>query len=106
MLKENFILKSLPTGVGDFIHLEYFGEIQHSGNLTLFANGINQTDKNFNTTGGIEFRDSNNKVIFNLPKPFATDSNGSRIGIKYNIKISAGKIQSHLRIPSSWLSNS
>ena len=106
MLKENFILKSLPTGVGDFVYLEYFGEIQHSGNLTLFANGVDQTDKNFNTTGEVEFRDSNNKVIFNLPKPFATDSNGSRTGIKYNIKISSGKIQFHLRIPSSWLSNS
>jgi len=105
MLKENFILKSLPTGGADFFYLDFTGEIKHSSNLTIFANGENQTDKNFQTNQKIEFRDVNQNTIFYLPQPTITDADGDvDIGL-YDIKISAGKIQFGLRANKTFLEN-
>jgi len=105
ILKENFILSAIPAGGGDFVYLEYSGEIQHSANLTIYANGENQTEKNFNTTGDIKFKDKNNKTIFYLPKPQVIDSDNNSSEMIYDIKVGGGKIQFGLRVLNKFLEN-
>ncbi len=105
MLKENFILNSFPPGGVDYLYLEYTGEIQHSDNLTIYANGEDKTGKDFNTTGSIEFRDENNETIFYLPKPYSIDSDGNSSEMFYDIKVGGGKIQFGLRVLNEFLEN-
>ena len=56
-VKENFILNSMPGTPADFLYLEYTGELQFDSNLTIWANGIEQTNKEFTTSGSVDFKD-------------------------------------------------
>ncbi len=106
LVKENFVLKSLPDGAGDYLYLEYTGEVQFDNNLTIWANGELQTSKEFTTSGRIDFKDSNNMTIYYLPVPVATDSNDSSVNLIYDIKPNAEKLTFGLKTPVSWLNNS
>jgi len=105
LVKENFILKSLPADAGDFLYLEYVGDVEFDSSLTIWANGEIQTNKEFNTTGRIDFKDSNNVTVYYLPVPIATDSNDSLINLLYDIKPDGEKLSFGLKTPVSWLEN-
>jgi len=105
LVKENFVLSSLPAGYGDYLYLEYIGEIQFDNNLTIWANGEIQTSKEFTTSGRVDFKDSENQTVYYLPVPVATDSNDSSVNLIYDIKPNAEKLTFGLKTPISWLSN-
>lgn len=104
-VKENFVLSSFPSGVGDYLYLEYTGELQFDGNLTIWANGEIQTSKSFNTSGSIEFKDENGTIVFKMPSPTATDSAGNMTNLIYDIKPNGEKLSFGLKTPVSFLEN-
>jgi len=102
MLKEYFILSQMPKDE-PYLYLEYTGEIKYSNDLTIFANGGDKENKDFQTTGSIEFRDLKNNTMFFLPEPTAWDSNGTYGEAYYNVKVSDEKIQFGLRVNKTFL---
>ncbi len=105
MLKENFILNELPTYESGYLYLSYTGEIRYSDNLTIWANGEEKEGKDFNTSGRIELKDSNNDTIFFLPSPTATGLDGNVSESFYKIKVSDTKSAFHLLTPCIFLVN-
>lgn len=102
-VKENFILNSMPSTPEDFLYLEYTGELEFDGNLTIWANGENQTSKEFTTFGSIGFKDSGNSTVYSMPSPTAIDSDGNSIGLIYDVKPNGEKLFFGLKIPVDFL---
>ena len=104
MLKEHFILNELVINDA-YNYLEYTGEIRFSPELNIYANGINQTKQEFQTSGMIEFRDANGNVVFFLPAPTATMANGTVEYGYYNVKPNKDKLTFGLRVNKTFLQN-
>ena len=103
MLKENFILYTMPTLEAGYLFLEYSGEIRYSPELHMYAEGENKTDKDFTTQGKVKFKDSDNNTIFYMPEPTVEDANATiELGF-YDIKVSGGKIAFGLRVNKTFL---
>lgn len=108
MMKENFILASLPS-IKNYTYLEYTGNIKFNSSLNICANGVcyvpKGTQDDFNTTGRIDFKDINNNTIFYLPSPIITDAaNNSVIG-SYSVHGSNAQMNFWLRIPTEFIRN-
>jgi len=105
-VKENFVLNSMPLVLpGDYAYLEYTGELQFDNNLTIWANGIEQTSKEFMTSGSVDFKDENGTIVFKMPSPTATDSVGNITNLVYDIKPDGEKLAFGLKVPSDFLEN-
>ena len=70
MLKENFVLSNISSGIKDYLYLEYSGNIKFNKTLNICANNIcytpSGTQDDFNTTGIIEFKDLRKILYFIL----------------------------------------
>lgn len=108
-VKELYSISELPrepsTWLGDEsqITLDFAGYVDFP-NLEIWSNDIEYTSKSFITYEKIEFK-KGNKIIFELPKPIAYDSNGSSINLQYEVKKSGNSIWFYIRTPYSWLKN-
>jgi len=102
MLKEHFILKDLTINP-DYLYLEYIGEVRFSPELDIYANGENQTKKEFQTSGKIEFKDLEGNTQFYLPAPTATMANGTVEYGYYNVKPNDDKLTFGLRVNKTFL---
>jgi len=107
MLKEHFILSNLSQSHWNdgtnYLYLEYTGEIRFSSELDIYANGENQTKKVFQTSGKIEFKDSEGNTQFFLPAPTATMANGTVEYGYYNVKPNDNKLTFGLRVNKTFL---
>ena len=71
-VKEEFIINQFneipPEYLGENVYLSIAGEIDYGNNVTIYANGIEQTGS-FSTEGRILFKNGNEKV-YELAKPY------------------------------------
>lgn len=109
-VKEYFILDSPPdhTDVdSSSAVLVYTGELCFSEDLTIWVDGEDYTNKDFKTSGKIEFgRAGEPDTLFRFSRPFAYDSNPKMESYSdcfYCMKIVDGKIQFSVEIPADWL---
>jgi hypothetical protein len=105
-VKEVFILGQLPS-FKNYTYLEYTGNIKFNKTLQICANNQcytpSGTQDDFTTQGQIDFRDMNNKTIFYLQEPIITDSNGTQVLGRYDVKGSNAQMNFNLQIPISFL---
>ena len=107
-IKENLVLSYLPS-IKDYEYLKYDFHLFFNSTLKICANGIcyipSGTQDNFNTTGRIEFKDSNNKTRYYISEPIIRASNGNTTkGIMF-IKGSNAQMDGELRIPTIFIQN-
>lgn len=104
-LKENYKLTYLPS-IKNYTYLRFEQDFIFNKSLKICANNQcyipsgNQDD--FNTSGKIELRDINDKVIFNLEAPEITINGQTFLGI-YNLKGSNAQMKAYFLIPTSIL---
>lgn len=105
MVKELLILSAYPPLSNDSLYLEYTGEVVFSNDLDVYVAGKSKNNKEFQSNGTIEFRDSSNSTIFFIPPPTVIDANYTAGSIYYNLKITGNKIKFGLRINKSFLAS-
>ena len=107
MLKENFILSNITSGIKDYLYLEYTGNIEFNKTLKICANNQcyppSGTNDDFTTQEQIDFKNSSNDTIFYLQAPVATDSAGNKVNLTYIVHGSDAKMKFYLRIPTTFL---
>lgn len=108
MLKEEFVLKSLPS-IKPYLYLEYTGNIKFNASLSICANDRcyipSGSQDNFETSGSIEFKDINNITRFYITSPVIRDSSGKNTTGIYKVLGSNAQMNFWLRINRTFLEN-
>jgi hypothetical protein len=106
MLKENFVLTSLPS-IKDYDYLEYSGHIVFNRTLQICTETQcytpSGTQDDFSTNGRIYFKDLQNKTIFFLDAPIITDALGRTSQGYYRVRGSDAQMFYYLRINSTFV---
>ena len=105
-LKENIVVSSLPafSPLADFFR--YRVNVYYNNSLQVCVDDVcylHPSSVDLNTTGGIAFKDSDNKTIFNVPHGIITDSNGSSANLTYFLSLNNGIDIWYIGIPVSFL---
>ncbi|PJC45017.1 hypothetical protein CO038_00645 [Candidatus Pacearchaeota archaeon CG_4_9_14_0_2_um_filter_39_13] len=85
------------------------GEIYLTGYIAESNQTLNYTQWNISEPvriqGSISFNNTDGKFMYNVPQPFAWDSNGSFIGLEYELKSVDNAIILSILTPYNWLKN-
>lgn len=111
VMKENLVINNsgaLPanSSIADFFRFRT--DLYYNSSLKVcLTNGtcyLHPSSVNVNTTGKVDFRDSNNNTIFSLPPITITDNAGNSVTGTYFMSLNNGVDIWYIAVPTSFLS--